>query len=357
MRSSMSIAFASLAVSAAMCTPFEGSETPGKPNVVVVATGGTIAGAAESQTQAEYTSGRVGVDALLKAVPQLKMLARVTGEQVANVGSQDMSDAIWLKLAARVNELMRSSAVDGIVITHGTDTIEETGYFLNLVVKGTKPLVMTASMRPSTALSADGPLNLYNAVAVAADPRASGRGVLIVANDDIHGARSVTKTNTTDVQTFMSPEHGLIGVSLYGVNRYFRFPYRVHTAKSRLSVEGAKSLPRVDIVYMNAGVSPDLIDSAVANGARGLVIAGVGNGNMTSPALEAVKRAIKKGVVVVRSTRVPSGCVGRNVEVNDDEVGTVAAGELNPAKARVLLKLALMQTDDPARIQKLFDTY
>jgi L-asparaginase len=328
-----------------------------KPKIVILATGGTIAGSAETQTQAGYTSGQVGVDILIDAVPQIEDLAKITGEQIANVGSQDMSDAIWLKLADRVNDLAASDEVDGIVITHGTDTIEETGYFLNLAVKTDKPVVMTAAMRPSTALSADGPLNIFNAVAVAADPEARGRGVLIVANDDIHGARGITKTSTTDVQTFMSPERGLIGVSLYGVNRYFRYPYRLHTTESEFSVAGVDALPRVDVVYITADVSPDLIDCAVASGAKGLVTAGVGNGNMTGPALEAVKRAVAKGVVVVRSSRVPSGSVGRNVEVNDDEVGSVASGELNPAKARVLLKLALLKTKDAATIQNFFDRY
>jgi L-asparaginase len=346
-----------VAIMLGMVIAAHAEEVPAKPQIVILATGGTIAGSAETQTQAGYTSGQVGVDVLLAAVPQISDLAEVRGEQISNVGSQDMSDAIWLKLANRINELMASDEVDGIVITHGTDTIEETAYFLHLVVKGEKPVVLTAAMRPSTALSADGPLNIFNAVAVAADPEAAGRGVLIVANDDIHGARSITKTSTTDVQTFRSPESGLIGVSLYGVNRYFRFPYRAHTSAGEFSLEGVKALPRVDVVYVTADFSPDLIDSAVSKGAKGLVTAGVGNGNMTSATLEAVKRARKKGVVVVRSTRVPGGAVGRNVEVDDDEIGTVASGELNPAKARVLLKLALLKTKDPAKIQDYFETY
>ena len=333
------------------------AEDTDKPNIVILATGGTIAGSAETQTQAGYTSGQVGVDVLINAVPQIKELADVTGEQISNVGSQDMSDAIWLKLATRINELAASDKVDGIVITHGTDTIEETGFFLSLVIHSSKPVVMTASMRPSTALSADGPLNIYNAVAVAADPQAAGRGVMIVANDDIHSAHSITKTNTTDVHTFMSPERGLIGVCLYGESRFFRSPYKVHTSESEFSVEGVKELPRVDVIYITAGVSPDLIDSAVENGAKGIVTAGVGNGNMTGEALEAVSRAVGKGVAVVRSSRVPTGFVGRNVEINDDETGTVASGELNPAKARVLLKLVLLKTADPVKIQDYFDRY
>ncbi len=328
-----------------------------KPGIVILATGGTIAGSAETRTQAGYASGQVGVDVLIDAVPQINALARISGEQVANVGSQDMSDAIWLKLAARVNELLQQAEVDGVVITHGTDTLEETAYFLNLTVHSDKPVVMTAAMRPSTALSADGPLNIYNAVAVAADPEARGRGVLVVANDDIHGARALTKTSTTDVQTFQSPEKGLVGVSLYGDNTFYRRPYRRFGTGSEFSVAGVGTLPRVDVIYINADVSADLISSAVANGARGIVTAGVGNGNMTSAALKAVEQAIREGVVVVRSTRLPSGSVGRNVEIDDDQVGTVASGELNPAKARVLLKLALLESTDPAQIQTYFNEY
>jgi len=346
-----------IALMAGLAGTVAAAEQSEKPHIVILATGGTIAGSAETQTQAGYTSGQVGVDVLINAVPQLKDLARVTGEQISNVGSQDMSDEIWLKLATRINELLAKDDVDGVVITHGTDTIEETGYFLDLVVHSTKPVVMTAAMRPATAMSADGPLNIYNAVAVAADPRAAGRGVLIVANDDIHDARSITKTNTTDVQTFMSPERGLIGVCLYGKNRFFRKPYRIHTAGSEFSVEGVKKLPRVDVIYITADVSPDLIDCAVEHGAKGIVTAGVGNGNMTAAALEAVKRAVEKGVVVVRSSRVTAGSTGRNIEISDDEIGTVASGELNPAKARVLLKLALLKTTDPEKIQEYFEKY
>lgn len=328
-----------------------------KAKIVILATGGTIAGSAETGTQAGYSSGQMGVETLIAAVPQIAGLADVRGEQVANVGSQDMNDEIWLKLAARINTLLASDDVDGLVITHGTDTIEETAYFLNLVVRSKKPVVMTAAMRPATALSADGPLNIYNAVAVAADPEAAGRGVLVVINDDIHGARGMTKTSTTDVQTFVSAERGLMGATLYGENRYFRHPYRIHTADSEFSTEGVNGLPRVDVIYISAGVSPDLIDAAVAAGAKGLVTAGVGNGNMTGGALEAVARAVGKGVVVVRSTRVTSGTVGRGVEVDDDALGTIASGELNPGQSRALLKLVLMQTSDTGKVQDYFNRY
>lgn len=333
-----------------------GVQAEDKPAVTILATGGTIAGSAESGTQAGYTSGQVGVDILLDAVPQIQELAEVRGEQVSNVGSQDMSDAIWLKLAERIGELQANGDVDGVVITHGTDTLEETAYFLDLVLDSPKPVVLTAAMRPSTALSADGPLNLYNAVGVAADPGARDRGVLVAVNDDIHNARAVTKTSTTDVQTFQSPERGLAGVSAYGNNRYFHLPQR-QGQKAPFDVTKVESLPRVDVIYMTADASADLVDAAVAASAKGIVTAGVGNGNMPAAVLKAVERAVNNGVVVVRSSRVMGGAAGRNVEVDDDALGTVASGDLNPAKARVLLKLALLETDDAAKIQGMFDNY
>ena len=328
-----------------------------QPRIVVLATGGTIAGAAASDVQARYTSGQVGVEQLLAAVPQVKEIATLRGEQVSNIGSQDMNDEVWLKLARRINELAAMPDVDGIVITHGTDTIEETSYFLNLVVKTTKPVVLTASMRPSTALSADGPLNFYNAVAVAANQEAAGRGVLVVINDWIHGASSLTKTSTTAVQTFLSPLRGLVGTVAYGQSEFYRGPVGRHTMGSEFSLDGVTALPRVDIIMAYENMDGALIDAAVAAGAKGVVIAGVGNGNMTAPALEALAAQAKKGIVAVRSTRVATGQVGRNVEVEDDKLGFIASDELNPQKSRILLTLALMKQRSPAELQKLFQTY
>jgi L-asparaginase len=328
-----------------------------KPKVYIVATGGTIAGAAPSQTEAGYQSGAVGVETLINAVPQLKDIAQVSGEQIASIGSQDMNDAVWLKLAKRVNEILAQPDVAGVAITHGTDTMEETSYFLNLVVNSDKPVVLTGSMRPSTAMSADGPLNIYNAVAIAADPTARGRGVLVTLDDDIHSGHDIFKTHSTDIGTMQSGEAGLVGVALFGKNIWYRVPTCLNTTRSEFRVEGVNALPRVDIIYAHANMSPDVITSAVKNGAKGLVIAGVGDGNMTSPAVEAVKAAIAQGVVVVRSSRTNGGIIRRNIELDDDKLGTVASMELNPGKARVLLQLALLKTHDPARIQSYFDKY
>jgi len=328
-----------------------------KATVVILATGGTIAGAAGSGVQSGYTSGQVTIDAMVNAVPDITKLATIKGEQISNVGSQDMSFEIMLKLAKRINELDKSADCDGIVITHGTDTMEETAYFLNLVTKTEKPVVLVGSMRPSTAVSADGPLNLYNAVSVAADPNARNRGVLLVMNDWIHSAQTLTKVSTTAVQTFMSPIRGLIGTSAYGKNEYYRYPHNKYGAKSEFSTEGVTKLPRVDIIYADADMSPDLIDASVKLGAKGIVIAGVGNGNMNKVSLDACAKAAKAGVIIVRSSRVTTGNVDRNVEVNDDQLGLVASYDLNPQKSRILLSVALLKPRKPEEIQKLYYEY
>jgi L-asparaginase len=327
------------------------------PTVVVLATGGTIAGAASTNVQAGYTSGQVGVEQLIAAVPEAKKLANLRGEQVSNIGSQDMNDEVWLKLAGRVNALVAMPDVAGVVITHGTDTIEETAYFLNLVVKSRKPVVLTAAMRPATALSADGPLNFFNAVAVAAHKDAAGRGVLVVVNDWIHGAASLTKTSTTAVQTFLSPQSGLIGTVAYGTIEFYRGPIGKHTADSEFSLNGVTALPRVDIVMAHENMDGAMIDAAAAAGAKGIVIAGVGNGNLTKPAVDALAAQAKKGIVCVRASRVVTGVVGRNVELEDDKLGFVASLDKNPQKARVLLRLALLKPRSAAEVQRLFDEY
>src|SRR5512139_3194274 len=327
------------------------------PTIKVLATGGTIAGAQASATDYGYKSGAYDVNSLLKAVPNLDKLAVLTGEQVANIGSQDMNDEIWLKLAKRVNAVLAEPGTDAVLITHGTDTLEETSYFLSLVTKSDKPVVMVGSMRPATATSADGPANIYNGVAAAVSPAAKGRGVLVVLNDEIHFARNVVKTNTTSVQTFQSLNRGPAGVVHTGKIEWFEPMDKKLGQATEFSVDTLDKLPRVDVIYAHANMSADLIDAAIKNGAKGLVIAGVGDGNMTTAALDAVTKAAKNGIVVVRSTRLAEGITLRNNEVNDDEKGLVASGELNPAKSRVLLQLALTKTNDPVQIQKMFYEY
>lgn len=327
------------------------------PNVVILATGGTIAGAGASATGSGYTSGQVKIEAMIDAVPNIRNLANLKGEQIANVGSQDMSVKVWIDLANRINTLLADNNVHGIVITHGTDTQEETAYFLNLVVKSDKPVVLTGSMRPSTALSAEGPLNLYNAVAVAASPKAKGYGVMVVMNDEIHSAHDVKKMITTPVQTFMSPQEGMIGTVIFGVPDFFHKPNGIHTVDSEFSITGVTQLPRVDIVYGCADASADIIDLMVKAGAKGIVVAGVGDGNMNSGTLEAAKRATQNGVAVVRASRVPIGPVLIEGEINDKEYGTISSDQLNPQKARVLLMLALLKDRSRENLQEIFINY
>jgi L-asparaginase len=269
-----------------------------------------------------------------------------------------MSVKVWLDLAKRINELLATKDVDGIVVTHGTDTQEETAYFLNLVVKSDKPVVLTGSMRPSTALSADGPLNMYNAVAIAASPKAKGYGVMVLMNDDIHSAHDVKKMITTPVHTFESPLEGLLGTCIFGEVEFFHKPFGKHTVDSEFSVDGVKELPRVDIVYTCADVSGDLIDLMVKAGAKGIVVAGVGDGNMNAGTLEAAKRATKQGIPVVRASRVPVGAVLIKGEINDEEYGTVSSADLNPQKARILLMLSLLKKDRSRDdLQRLYIEY
>jgi len=327
------------------------------PRIHVIATGGTIAGAQASAQDYGYKSGAYDVNTLINAVPNLGKLAQISGEQVVNIGSQDMNDEVWLQLAKALAAALAKDHVDGALITHGTDTLEETSYFLSLVTKSPKPVVMVGSMRPATAISADGPGNIYNGVAVAADPKAKGRGTLVSLNDEFHYARNIVKTDTTSVQTFESINRGPAGLVHTGTVEWFEPMDQKVGAQTEFSVDGLDKLPRVDILYAHANMSADLIEAAVKNGAKGIVIAGVGDGNMTTPALDALKKAAASGVVVVRSTRLPKGLVLRNNEVNDDEMGFVASGELNPAKSRVLLQLALTKTSDPKRVQAMFYEY
>jgi L-asparaginase len=326
-----------------------------KPKVTILATGGTIAGAQTSQAEYGYKAGAWKVEDLINAVPQMKDLADITGEQVVNIGSQDMNDEVWLKLGKRVNEVLQTS--DAVVITHGTDTMEETAFFLDLTVKSDKPVVLVGSMRPATGISADGPMNLYNAVAVAVDPQAKGRGVLVTINDAVHAARNVAKVNTANVEAFRSPNRGPAALANTGKITWFETPGGRRGARSEFSLANVTALPRVDVIYAHANMSTDLIDAAVTNGAKGLVLAGVGDGNATGPAIARLAEAAKKGIVVVRSTRLAGGLTYRNNEVNDDKLGFVAALEHNPAKSRVLLQQALLKTKDPKEIQRMFAEY
>ncbi|MBZ7958939.1 type II asparaginase [Campylobacter molothri] len=327
-----------------------------KPKIVILATGGTIAGSIDSELETTgYKAGVIGIETLIKAVPQIKDIAQVSGEQIANIDSSNMNDEIWLKLAKKINELLKKD-VDGIVITHGTDTMEETAYFLNLTVKSNKPVVLVGAMRPATAMSADGPKNLYNAVALAANENAKNKGVMIAMDDKILGARGVVKTHTLNVDAFTSPDFGNLGYIVDGKVFFYNTISKDHTTKTPFDVSKLKTLPKVDILYTYSNDGSGVAAKALfENGTQGLVIAGSGAGSIHENQKEVLKDLIKKGLKVVVSTRVVAGSVAINKD--DQNLGFISAQNLNPQKARVLLMLALTKTHNNARIQKYFEKY
>ncbi|MBT0754256.1 type II asparaginase [Campylobacter upsaliensis] len=325
-----------------------------KPKVAILATGGTIAGSIDSAVATTgYTAGVVGVDVLIKAVPEIQNLAKIEGQQIANIDSSNMRDEIWLKLAQEINKLF-ASGVDGVVITHGTDTMEETAYFLNLTIKSDKPVVLVGAMRPSTAISADGPKNLYNAVALAADKNA--KGVMVAMNDKIQSARAVVKTHTLNVDAFSSPDFGDMGYIVDGKVYFYNNVAKAHTKKAPFNVKNLKELPKVDILYSYSNDGSGVAAKALfENGTKGIVVAGSGAGSIHEAQKEILKELLTKGLKVAVSSRVVAGRVA--VSEADNKLGFISAEDLNPQKARVLLMLALTKTNDPKKIQEYFLKY
>ncbi|EAI7264412.1 type II asparaginase [Campylobacter upsaliensis] len=325
-----------------------------KPKVAILATGGTIAGSIDSAVATTgYTAGVVGVDVLIKAVPEIQNLAKIEGQQIANIDSSNMRDEIWLKLAQEINKLF-ASGVDGVVITHGTDTMEETAYFLNLTIKSDKPVVLVGAMRPSTAISADGPKNLYNAVALAADKNA--KGVMVAMNDKIQSARAVVKTHTLNVDAFSSPDFGDMGYIVDGKVYFYNNVAKTRTKKAPFNVKNLKELPKVDILYSYSNDGSGVAAKALfENGTKGIVVAGSGAGSIHEAQKEVLKELLTKGLKVAVSSRVVAGRVA--VSEADKKLGFISAEDLNPQKARVLLMLALTKTNDPKKIQEYFLKY
>ena len=333
-----------------------------RPDVVVLSTGGTIAGSGASKMSlAEYKAGALLGRQLVEAVPEIEQFANVRVEQVCNVASPDITSAVWRALAERINTIFREEpGVSGLVITHGTSTIEETAYFLNLTVKHDRPVVLTGAQRPPSALSADGPLNLVTAVRTAAAPESRGRGVLVLLNDEINAARDVTKSNTYRVETFRSGELGFLGYVDQDKVAYYRAPDKRHTVRSEFDVATIGAFPKVDVLYAYAeSNSVLLLETLQRAGVEGIVYACTGAGTLS----EADKKAIRginalradERPVLVRSTRVANGRVIGRKEY--DELGMVPADNLNPQKARILLMLALTRTRDLAEVRRIFAEY
>jgi L-asparaginase len=281
-------------------------------------------------------------------VPMLKKIARIQVEQISNIPSYDMTPEIWVRLAATVNRLLARADMTGIVVTHGTDTLEETAYFLDLTTTSTKPVVLVGAQRPASDPDSDGPRNLLDAVRVAVAAEAVGKGAMVVMNGQINAARDVTKTNTSQLETFRGLEFGEIGVADTEKVRFYRAPLRRQT----ITVEPGTQLPRVDIVMSYAGADGLLVRSLLRDGAvRGLVIAGVGLGSVSGPMFDAIQEARVRGVAVVISTRVATGRVfplsaAKGSALTLKKIGCVLADDLSPQKARILLMVALTQAKD-----------
>jgi glutamin-(asparagin-)ase len=304
-----------------------------KPSVVILATGGTIAGAgAEASNSATYQAAKVPVDKLIAALPNLGEVATVRGEQVFQIASESFTNAQLVQLAKRVAALLKQDDVDGIVITHGTDTLEETALFLDLVVRSDKPIVVVGSMRPSTALSADGALNLTDAVVTAASPDSRGKGVLVTMNDEIQAGRDVSKRINIKPSAFAS-QWGPLGMVVEGKTYYFRAPVKRRGPSSEFDIDTIDALPEVAIVYGSGNMSPVAYTAAVQAGAKAIIHAGTGNGSVAGYLVDTLRDLRAKGTLIIRSSRVGDGFVLRNAEQPDDKYDWVVAHDLNPQKA------------------------
>jgi L-asparaginase len=328
-----------------------------KPTVDILATGGTIAGVATSASSTIYKAGSLDVKDLIGAVSGLDKLANLKYKQVYNKDSGDITLSDWTNLASQVQEAVNKSDINGVVITHGTDTMEETAYFLSLVISTNKPIVLVGSMRPATAISSDGPLNLYNAVAVAASPSSKDKGVIVAMNGDILSGRGVTKTNTISVQTFKDLNAGPIGTVAMGSVNYNPTALSVKDS-APFKVNKDTKLPNVEILYAYAGVDDNMWQKVLETpDLKGIVIAGVGDGNIPSYESDFLKKARAMGIVIVRSSRVGSGDVTYDYNNLDSQYDLIDANELNPQKARILLMLSLLKTNKVKQIQEYFNEY
>lgn len=319
-----------------------------RPAVHLVATGGTISNLG--------ADGRLTGEQLVAAVPQLAAVARLGVEQFSNVASGSVTAAQWVALARRVNELFRERPeLRGVVVTHGTDTLEETAFFLDLTVASCRPVVVTGAMRDPRQVAPDGPANLLNAVRLAAAPHATGRGTLVMLNDEILEARAATKSDAVRLNAFTAPGRGPAGVVDPDSVAFWGPPPRERCAEPAFDLAGVDSLPRVDVVYAHAGADGALVDAAVAAGARGIVLASVGRGGTAPAQARALRRAAERGVAVVVSTRTMGGRVPSSDGAAAAGAGVYTGAEdLNPQKARVLLMLALARGLGPAEIAAAF---
>ena len=327
-----------------------------KPKIAILATGGTIVSSIEDCVATTgYSVGGLSVENLISGVRGIEDLATITTKQISNIDSANMRDEIWLKLAKEINQILDSD-FDGVVITHGTDTMEETAYFLHLTIKSYKPVILVGAMRPSNSISSDGAKNLYNAVALAANKESEFKGVMVTMNDKILSARGVTKTHTLNLDAFSSPDFGDLGYMVDGKAYFYSAITKAHTTNIPFDISQISNLPKVDILYSYSNDGNAVAAKALfANGTKGLIIAGSGAGSIHEDHEKALKELISQGLKVVVSSRISQGRVALNSEKKS--FGFISAEELKPQKARVLLMLSLIKTDDISQIQDYFLKY
>jgi L-asparaginase len=325
------------------------------PTVAVLSTGGTIASRTDAAKGGYVPT--LSAEDLIAAVPAIKKVAQIHAQQISNIASPDVTPQLWLQLSTRINDLLSRDDIAGAVVTHGTNTLEETAYFLDLTVTGPKPVVLVGAQRPASDPDADGPRNLVDAIRVATSPEARGKGVVVVMNGQINAARDVTKTNTSQVETFRSLEFGALGVVDVEAVRFYRSPLRRQT----LTPDSRTVLPRVEIVTTYAGADGRFIRSLIRDGdVDGIVVTGTGLGGVPGAVFDAIQEARVKGMPVIVGTRVPTGRIfplsaTKGSALSLKAIGCVLADNLSPQKARILLMLALTQTRDSMRLQEFFD--
>lgn len=331
-----------------------------RPRVYLIGTGGSISFVGRERTDYinySYDNKHLTIQELLDRVPEVNEWAEVRAEQFLNVGSTEVGPSHWLALAKRINTIFREDPeAAGVAITHGTATLEETAYFLNLTVKGRNPVVVTGAMRPPTGMGTDTDVNLMDCIRVAAAPQSAGRGVLTVLNNEIQAARDVTKTDSYRLETFRSNQLGLLGYAdSDGEVVFYRTTTKAHTQDTEFDLEDVAELPRVDIAFSYAGADGLLVDALAGAGVPGIVAAGLGSGGSPPGFMAALRKAMERGVKVVIATQVGNGRVMRTRRF--DEAGYIAADNLSPKKARILLMLALTRTSQSEEIQRMMLTY
>ena len=324
------------------------------PTIAVLATGGTIAGAGEEGKATNYSAGQLDVGTLVNSAKGITEVANVRGAQVCNVGSDDITAEHWLTIANTISEMAKDEEIDGFVITHGTDTLDETAYFLNLTVKTDKPVVLTGAMRPATATSADGPMNLYQSIALAASKDAAGQGSMVVFSDGIYGGRDVQKISTFQTDAFNSKDFGCLGYMVDGVPHFYNKTVKRHTTESEFDVSKLKELPKVAVAFFTIDADPGILDYYAQSGVQGIVVAGAGAGSYSEAWNNKIEELASTGIPVIRCSRISAGYIPHD----DYFLGNMARGnDLAPQKASVLLRLALTVTNDIEKIQTMFNEY